>query len=338
MNWRTTTISDLDTLQKCAIGNNVFGNNYGAVNSVLYQKKYNAEISLEGGYFFEKLNFEGLSYFAFPHKLEVEANLTEQSDSLAESDFEEIKAAVLKLAEEAKKFGGPLVFENITATEKDTLVKIFPQAKVTASPNFADYIYRREDLALLPGKKYSKKRNHMHQFQNKYSDYSFELLNESNFDCVREVEEKWLEENADFARSNGTLPDLEAERKIIFYALENFDVFSKSCGMSGGILFVSGEPVAFCISSLLSKSVTDIHFEKCLYSFGRDGGYAIINNEFSKTVQTEFINREEDLGVEGLRKAKLSYYPEQVLEKYLVEITFGDCVHASSCIPLDCSR
>ncbi|MBO7638313.1 MAG: DUF2156 domain-containing protein [Treponema sp.] len=320
MNWRTTTISDLDTLQKCAIGNNVFGNNYGAVNSVLYQKKYNAEISLEGGYFFEKLNFEGLSYFAFPHKLEVEASLSGQNDSLAETDFEEIKDAVLKLAEEAKNFGGPLVFENITATEKDTLEKIFPQAKVTASPNFADYIYRREDLALLPGKKYSKKRNHMHQFQNKYSDYSFELLNESNFDSVREVEEKWLEENVDFARTTGTLADLEAEKEIIFYALENFEVFSKSCGMTGGLLFVSGNPVAFCLASLLSGKVTDVHFEKCLSPYARDGGYAIINNEFSKAVTTEFINREEDLGIEGLRKAKLSYYPAQILEKFLVQI------------------
>ena len=310
----------METLQKCAVGNNVFGNNYGAVNSVLYQKKYNAEISLEGGYFFEKLNFEGLSYFAFPHKLEVEASLSGQNDSLAETDFEEIKDAVLKLAEEAKNFGGPLVFENITATEKDTLEKIFPQAKVTASPNFADYIYRREDLALLPGKKYSKKRNHMHQFQNKYSDYSFELLNESNFDSVREVEEKWLEENVDFARTTGTLADLEAEKEIIFYALENFEVFSKSCGMTGGLLFVSGNPVAFCLASLLSGKVTDVHFEKCLSPYARDGGYAIINNEFSKAVTTEFINREEDLGIEGLRKAKLSYYPAQILEKFLVQI------------------
>lgn len=338
LNWRKTSISDLESLQKCALNNDFFANNYGAVNSVLYQKKYNAEISLDGGYFFEKLNFEGLSYFAFPHKLEPDVTLPGQNDSLTGTDFEEIKSAVLRLAEEAKKFGGPLVFENITAIEKDTLVKIFPHAKVTASPNFADYIYRTEDLALLSGKKYSKKRKHIHQFQNKYSDFSFALLNESNFDCVREVEEKWLEENADFARSNGTLPDLEAERKIIFYALENFDAFSKSCGMTGGLLFVSGNPVAFCIASLLSGRVTDIHFEKCLYSFGRDGGYAVINNEFAKTASTEFLNREEDLGIEGLRKAKLSYYPEQVLEKYLVEITFGGCVHASSCIPLDCSR
>ena len=307
MNWRTATLEDLETLQKCAEVNENFANNYGAVNSILYQKKYLAQIAFEGGWFFEKLFFNGRFYFSFPRKVEADASLDQ-------------KAAVAALESEAKTLGVPFAFENITASEKDALLQIYPNATVNAQPDFGDYIYRTADLADLPGKKYSKKRNHIHQFQNKYSDYTFEPLNESNFDSVREVEEKWLEENADFARTTGTLADLEAEREIIFYALENFEAFSNTCGMTGGLLYVSGEPVAFCIASIISGKVTDVHFEKCLSPYARDGGYAIINNEFSKTVQTEFINREEDLGVEGLRKAKLSYYPEQVLEKYQVEI------------------
>ena len=306
LKWRKTSLSDLEMLQDCACHNEFFANNYGAVNSVLYEKKFNSHIAVENEWVFEKYFDDGKTIYSFPHKID--------------SDKSGIKNALEMLCKSEMNGDGYLTFQNITADEKDMLAELFPGAKITSTPESGDYIYLTKNLAGLEGKKYSKKRNHIHQFQNKYSDYTFEPLNESNFDSVREVEEKWLEENADFARTTGTLADLEAEREIIFYALENFEAFSNTCGMTGGLLYVSGEPVAFCIASILSGRVTDVHFEKCLSPYARDGGYAIINNEFSKTVQTEFINREEDLGVEGLRKAKLSYYPEQVLEKYLVEV------------------
>lgn len=307
MNWRTATLEDLETLQKCAEVNENFANNYGAVNSILYQKKYSAQIAFEGGCFFEKLFFNGRFYFSFPRKVEADASLDQ-------------KAAVAALESETKILGVPFAFENITASEKDALLQIYPNATVNAQPDFGDYIYRTADLADLPGKKYSKKRNHINQFKNKYSDYKFETLCLENLEIARGIEEKWLEESAAYAQETGILSDLQAEREIIFKALDNFEVFSKVCGMTGGILFVEGVPVAFCVASLLSQNVTDVHFEKCLSAYGRDGGYAMINNQFAKIARTEFLNREEDLGIEGLRKAKLSYYPERVLEKFSARV------------------
>jgi hypothetical protein len=305
MDWRTPALSDLETLQKCALNNNFFANNYGAVNSILYEKKFHSLIAFDGEWIFEKF-FEGeKTCFSFPH------NLLGKSDGA--------KEALEILAGDARSKNERLIFENITAEEKDILQEFWPSVKITPTPESGDYIYRTENLSSLAGKKLSRKRNHIQQFDSKYPDFSFELLRPENLSFVREVEEKWLEENSDFAKTNGTLSDLEIEREIIFYALDTLESFSQSCGMSGGILFASGNPVAFCIASILSERVTDVHFEKSLYSFGRDGAYAKINNEFSKTVRTEFLNREEDLGIEGLRKAKLSYYPEKVLEKFLVE-------------------
>lgn len=324
MNWRKTSISDLETLHKSAHNNEFFANNYSAVNSVLYQNKFNSQLALEGPWIFEKYFADGKTLYSFPHNIDA--------------DKSGIKEAIEMLCKSEKYEDGGLTFQNITADEKDILVQLFPNAKITPTPESGDYIYLTKNLSGLEGKKYSRKRNHIHQFQNKYPDFIYEPLGTGNLDSVRKVEEKWLCENMEFAVSDGTLSDLQIEKEIITFALDNYETFSKACGMSGGILLVAGEPVAFCISSILSGRVTDIHFEKCLYSFGRDGGYAVINNEFAKTASTEFLNREEDLGIEGLRKAKLSYYPEQVLEKYLVEITFGDCGNASSCIPLDCSR
>jgi len=299
INWRISTLNDLETLQNCAVVNNIIGNNYSAVNSILYQKKYQAQISFDDGFFYEKLSFSGNDYFTFPHKLNSEASLS---------------VAIKKLTEEARQNGNHLVFDNITIEEKDALLEFFPDAKVQDTPSFSDYIYLTSNLAQLPGKKYSKKRNHINQFKAKHPNYSFELIKPENLMDARKIEDMWL------AEATEKLSDLKAEKEIIYKALENFELFSKVCGMTGGLLYVEEKPVAFCIASLLSQNITDVHFEKCLSTYARDGGYAIINNEFSKTVQTEYINREEDLGIEGLRKAKLSYYPEKVLEKFRVEI------------------
>lgn len=299
INWRISTLNDLETLQNCAVVNNIIGNNYSALNTILYQKKYHAQISFADGFFYEKLSFGGNDYFTFPHKLNSEASLS---------------VAIKKLVEEARQNGNHLVFDNITTEEKDTLLEFFPDAKVQDTPSFSDYIYLTSNLAQLPGKKYSKKRNHINQFKTKHPNYSFELIKPENLMDARKIEDMWL------AEATEKLSDLEAEKEIIYKALENFELFSKGCGMTGGLIYVEEKPVAFCIASLLSQNITDVHFEKCLSTYARDGGYAIINNEFSKTVQTEYINREEDLGIEGLRKAKLSYYPEKVLEKFRVEI------------------
>ena len=174
----------------------------------------------------------------------------------------------------------------------------------------------------MPVAKYSKKRNHINQFKKKHPNVKFELLDEHNIKYAYEIEEKWLLENTlenQDAETDGS-QDLQQEQKIIQTALDIFEYFSEHADMKGGILFVKNEPVAFCLSSTLSNSVTDIHFEKCLSPFAKDGGYAVINNEFAKTVSTKYINREEDLGIEGLRKAKRSYYPEIFLEKFDVEI------------------
>lgn len=297
MDWHFTEQKDIEILQKCAINNDFYANNYSALNSILYQKKYNSQISINNNWIFERFESDKNLYYSFPHNIK---------GGKPES---ELKSVITELYQNAiSQKENKIIFSNVTSSEKDLLLSFYPFAKVTESPNLNDYIYLTKNLSSLEGHKYSKKRNHISQFKKKYSDYSFELLNKTNINAVYEIEDKWFEENIS--------PDLQIERKLIHQALENFDHFANYCGMSGGILFVNKNPVAFCISSLLSSSVTDIHFE----NFAHDGAYAVINREFARTVQTEYINREEDLGIEGLRKAKLSYYPDIILSKYRVEI------------------
>ena len=290
-------MEELELLQKTAVNNGVFANNYSAVNSIIYAKKYDSQIAVQDGWIFEKYYAGGDSTFAFPHRLDGKTDGVEVALSL--------------LMSEAEKSGCPCVFRNITEEEKDLLSKNFTPAKIEEAPDLSDYIYSKEDLAELPGSKYSKKRNHINQFRKKYSDFRLELITPQNFKTVCELEKKW------FSESSESL-DLQQEAEIICAALKNFEDFSRNAGMKGGILFADGEPAAFCLSSTLSPDVTDVHFEKCLSAFARDGGYAVINNEYAKTIETKYINREEDLGIEGLRKAKRSYYPELLLPKYNV--------------------
>ena len=90
---------------------------------------------------------------------------------------------------------------------------------------------------------------------------------------------------------------------------------------SSSILYIDGKPSAMCLASPISDKVLDIHFEKVLISVAENGGYAAINNLFAKTcTKYKYINREEDMGVEGLRKSKLSYKPEILLDKFYGQV------------------
>ena len=312
MNWHKTSLEDLDLLQKCALNNGFFANNYSAVNSVLYAQKYDSEIAIESDWIYEKYFDEGKLVFSFPHNINGEK---QNIKAAVETLLNETSAAAGKGNE-----SGTCIFRNITADEKDFLSANYKALSVEEAPDLSDYIYLTENLSNLAGKKYSRKRNHIKQFCKKYGTFTFEPLNPGNLGTAFEIEEKWFSENTADAQKSSFTEDLQKEREIIRTAFEHYDYFAEHAGMTGGILFIGTEPAAFCLASVLSPTVTDIHFEKCLSEFARDGGYAIINNEFAKTVSTTYINREEDLGIEGLRKSKLSYYPEIILEKYNVVI------------------
>lgn len=123
-----------------------------------------------------------------------------------------------------------------------------------------------------------------------------------------ELEAKWCKAN-DCDQQEGT----GNERRALIYALNHFE----ELGLTGGILHVNGQIVAFTFGMPINKETFGVHVEKADTSI--DGAYAMINYEFANHIPEQYIyiNREEDLGIEGLRKAKLSYHPETILEKYM---------------------
>ena len=170
-----------------------------------------------------------------------------------------------------------------------------------------DYIYSVPKMISLSGKKYHGKRNHISNFKKNNPDWRFEAITKNNIvDCIK-MHEEWLIENND---ENDE--DFIEEFNAVKRAFENFD----KLGFYGGLIRNGERVVAYCLGEpQMNKRCFVTHFEKAFSSV--QGAYPIINQEFSKNCISEFeyVNREEDLGLEGLRKAKQSYYPEIILEK-----------------------
>ena len=196
----------------------------------------------------------------------------------------------------------------ITDDKKALLEQAFPlRFTFTENPDFSDYIYNAESMASLAGKKLQKKRNHVSHFMKTYSDVRFELINEHNTADALKIEDQW------FAENNGEFDfDKIIELEMIQTALLNMEKLD----LKGGILYADGKPAAMTIGSKISSAAFDINFEKSCSPFDRDGAYTTVFYEFAKTLESfRFINREEDLGIEGLRRSKQSYQPEMLLAK-----------------------
>ncbi len=177
--------------------------------------------------------------------------------------------------------------------------------QVPERDNF-DYIYKREDLATLSGKKYHSKRNHLANFSKNYN-WTYEPLTKDNLSEFLAFSDKWYQDKG-IEQDSG----LKAEKK----ALSEILLSNVGINYKGALIKVEERVVAITLGSPINSFTFDIHYEKADKDF--KGAYALINREFALRELSEYtyINREDDLGIEGLRKAKLSYKPEIILEKY----------------------
>ncbi len=181
-----------------------------------------------------------------------------------------------------------------------------------------NYIYTVDKLSTLSGSKLHGKRNHINSFLKKYPDYSYEDICCDNIqDCLK-VESNWINNHSNTGNRN-SLPEYQYEYKIIEASLHNMEKFH----MQGGLIRIDGVPIAFTIGEPISKYTYDIHFEKADDAI--QGAYQMINKEFvSRNLSGyQYVNREEDLGIEGLRKSKLSYYPDILYENGTIQKITG---------------
>ncbi|MDD3402728.1 MAG: phosphatidylglycerol lysyltransferase domain-containing protein [Hespellia sp.] len=221
----------------------------------------------------------------------------------------DVKKAIDFLIEKEKKAGRTLKLVNIYENRAARLEEWYPEAfAVEYDRDYADYVYDREKLATLAGKKLHGKRNHINKFLALHGDnWSYESISEDNVEECFQMALRWRTEN-------GCEEDEEknAEMCVSLNALRLY----QELGAVGGLLRVDGEIVAFSIGEPATEKDTFIvHIEKAFAEV--EGAYPMINQQF---IQHEcegysYINREDDTGAEGLRKAKLSYRPVFLVEK-----------------------
>ena len=213
------------------------------------------------------------------------------------------------LVQAARAAGRPLRLHAVDEATLRCLNARYPgRVRAEESPDDFDYLYRTADLASLPGSAYHAKKNHIAAFSRQY-DWRYEPLCDENREDMLALSRAWC------AERGGCSASLRSEQCAIRRVLDAPETFS----LRGGLIRVEDKAVAFTLGSPINNRVFDIHVEKALRAFS--GAYAVINREFAATLTAyEYLNRENDLGIPGLRRAKQSYHPALMVKKWIFGI------------------
>lgn len=293
--FKIPTLADRKWVTPLVEASGAMGSESNFNNMYLWQRMYGQELARLGDRVLVRVRGGGEYHYLFPY------------------GSGELAPAVEALAEDAAGRGEKLTFMCLSREQKAQLEELWPDRFVCECEwdrKSWDYIYDVNRLADLNGKKLHAKRNHIHRFDEQFPDWLAEPITDRNVeDCVA-MEQVWAEGRG------GTVGDetLTEETISILEAL----YLREELELKGVLIRAEGRVVAFSLGSFTTPECFDVHYEK---AFGEiQGAYAVVNREMARMIRAEYpgvkwFNREDDLGLEGLRKAKLSYYPDILLEK-----------------------
>ena len=293
LKWKTPDINDGDLIRKIVADSGIIGSDLSFANIYLFRDKYKTKICAFDGFFIRHYSFGESGKYGFP---------------VGNGDIEK---AVLAIEQDASERNESLSFVCLTEEQKEILENIRPEMfQFTSDDGTSDYIYSSHELANLSGRAFHKKKNHFHRFTRLCPDAVFKRITDDNIEDAWAVEEIWYKEHT----QNGET-DYDVERAAIREALDNFSGLK----LWGGIIYVDNKPCAMAVASLFNDEASDIHYEKVTNQCADNGGYAAINKFIAEGLEKDgvlWLNREEDMGIEGLRKAKLSYRPKMMFKRY----------------------
>ncbi|MBO6175105.1 MAG: DUF2156 domain-containing protein [Lachnospira sp.] len=292
LEWFIPEAEDEDWINSCIAVSGTMASDASFANIYLLRNKYSTKISRYKDFVIRKYSGKGARCgYTFP---------------LGKGD---VAKALAEIEKDAKECGERLQFAFVTEEQKEVLENAMPARFCYSSDaGDSDYIYLRSELASLSGKAFHKKKNHFSKFVRTYPDYKYYEIGACNIYDAQKVADAWYYEHLQDEDASQL-----AEYKAIKEALENFE----ELGLIGGIIYVNDSPCAMTIASKINENTVDVHFEKAVGEYALNGGYAAVNKLFSEKLDgVTWLNREEDIGIEGLRKAKLSYRPKIMLKKY----------------------
>lgn len=292
LEWSIPEAEDEDWINRCIAVSGTMASDASFANIYLLRNKYSTKISRYKDFIIRKYSGKGARCgYTFP---------------LGKGD---VAKALAEIEKDAKECGERLQFAFVTEEQKEVLENTMPARFCYSSDaGDSDYIYLRSELASLSGKAFHKKKNHFSKFVRTYPDYKYYEIGACNIYDAQKVADAWYYEHLQDEDASQL-----AEYKAIKEALDNFE----ELGLIGGIIYVNDSPCAMTIASKINENTVDVHFEKAVGEYALNGGYAAINKLFSEKLDgVTWLNREEDIGIEGLRKAKLSYRPKIMLKKY----------------------
>ncbi len=296
MELREIQLSDREWIEPLlAMGDNQ-GSEYTFSNNFVYRKIYHIKVGRMNDYYVVRSGKDpNLQSYLYP------------------SGSGDVKPVIEAMMEDAAQQGQPFRMHSVTVSQKANLEALFPgKFRFTENRDSFDYIYESEALITLAGKKLHSKRNFINRFKaEQEGKWRYEPITPENIDACWAMNKQWCEQ-----MGCGDDPSLADEMCAVKGCFENF----QALGLSGGVLFVEDRVVAYTMGRPLNSDTFIVHIEKAFPQVA--GAYPTINQQFvsHRCGDFKYINREDDVGDEGLRKAKLSYKPAILLEKYLVEL------------------
>lgn len=296
--FRHPTLADREWVTNLYHKSGCRGSECSFVNMYLWGRGY-GEIAEVNGYIVQFIKYGGVKYYAYP---------------AGEGPLRPVLEA---LAEDARTYGHPMRLLCVTEERRDELEQTWPGAfSYEENRDAFDYLYDIDRLASLTGKKLQSKRNHCNRFERNYPDWYVEAITPENLQQCRDMSEVWF---AQYDGETSEAHDFRIEKIALDRAFDDFEAL----GLEGLILKDSGNVLAFTMGNRILEDTFDVNFEKAYADV--QGSYPIINREFARRIQrthpgVKYLNREDDMGLPGLRRAKESYHPDILLAKMIATL------------------